>query len=118
MKTTTANTFFVSTDELIKNFIASSMDMLNSNIEMYLSPKDFSLDLESFSVQLNNLLKNDNTFKEFQTLFREGYSMMLLNPADLDTLELLDKNNEDYQLLINDSNDRCIGVLQKDDISW
>jgi peptide subunit release factor 1 (eRF1) len=43
---------------------------------------------------------------------------MLLNSSDIDTLEELDKNNQDYQLLVTDSADNLIGFLQKEDITW
>lgn len=113
----TKTTFTVSSKDLIKNFTVSTLDLLQGNLELYVSPADFCLDLESFSEQLKSLLGRE-CFAELQKLFREGYSTMLLDPADIDTLEELDKNNQDYQLLVTDSADNLIGFLQKEDITW
>ena len=118
MLTTTKKTFSVTTNELIKNFIASTMDLLQCNLEIYYKLNEFSLDLESFSVQLKRLTQEQDCFSELCALFREGYSAMLISSPDLEVLEKLEKDNEDYQLLVMDSNERCLGVLQKDDISW
>ena len=114
---TTKTTFTISSKELIKNFTVSTLDLLQGNVELYDSPADFCLDLESFSKQLKSLLGRE-CFAELQKLFREGYSTMLLNSSDIDTLEELDKNNQDYQLLVTDSADNLIGFLQKEDITW
>jgi hypothetical protein len=113
----TKTTFVISFSDLVKNLADSTLELLRSGLDYY-NPQEFCLDLESFSEQMKSLTEGEECFEELQKLFREGYSAMLLEASEIESLEKLDKNGEDYQLLITDLDNKALGLLDKEDISW
>ncbi len=113
------NTLVVSQADLVANFAAAMMDLLRDNLDDGVLANEFVRDIKRFADDLVDI--NDAVGvagPALQRLFREGHTMMLLNPKDFETLESWFESNLDFQVVIFNADGSPVTLLQKNDVQW
>jgi hypothetical protein len=113
------NTLVVSQADLISNFSASMLEMLRDGLDDGVVENEFVRNIKRFADDLVDI--NDAVGvagPTLQRLFREGHTMMLLNPKDFYALEDWANNNEDFQVVIFNADGSPVTLLQKKDVQW
>ena len=116
MTTTTQYTITVTETELKKNFAASITDLLSDHIK-------YDEDIETFESDLNMLQDNFAMINKhgFRSLFKEGFTPMLLNYKDFEDVEnfFREHSADDNALqIIISKEDKEDEVIGHDDISY
>ena len=112
---TTKTTFVVTLDSIIENYSGNMLDWLKSlwqDKEM----DTFAEDLASFSNYLMGLRASHTV--AIRELFDWGQTFNLVSANDMDELELAEKNNEAWELLVIDNDGSEIILLDRKHVNW
>ena len=118
IKTTTKHTITVTATDLKKNLCASYLQLLQDELEAKeIDFEYFKMDLDRFQDELDSIVKSG-----FAQAFRDGHSMVLLNPEDFEFVEnWFDKNknlSEELVVRILDDEGNQMEVVQHVDLSY
>ncbi len=116
IKTSTLHTINTTEEQLKKNLYSSYVDILTDGLKED-TVKFFEHDAHRLSEAIQTIDKHG-----FASLFKEGYTMMLLDPKDFDFVERwFNKpkffNEENLQVVVTKSNG-SVEIISQEDLSY
>jgi hypothetical protein len=114
------NVIIVNQFDLVMNFAAQMQEMLRDNFNDGVVVEEHVKDIENFSRDLSAIASKDSITSgaAFKRLFKDGFTLMIMNPDDFEKIENYDAGDLDYQVAIFDDKGFPVCLIQKADIVW
>jgi hypothetical protein len=113
------NTLIAIAEDMTQRYQEAMMDFLNdTQNDQYVC--DFAGDLITLgkTLQLLSSPNPDVSLKTFRSELAAGYTMMMFDSKEFDTLEAWSKAKEDFQIAIFRKDGSAVGLIQQSETNW
>ena len=101
--------------ELYRDYIVEYLESHNEDVTI----NEYADDLATLSYTLKQMTSKDPLMQlyAFRKVTREGYTMVMF-PIEIETLEQLSKDGEDFRVALFREDGSPVGIINKHELHW